>query len=103
MSVKKNFHKLLTNEFYGKTMENVRNRIKIKYIEKSEENIKQQQKLNFNGTHKSYTNYDSYTFKRYEVLSLKPIYLVFTVLELSKLLMFEAYYDKLQPYFGEKI
>ena len=32
----------------------------------------------------------------------KPIYLVFAVLELSKLHMYETYYDKLQPYFGEK-
>ena len=32
----------------------------------------------------------------------KLIYLGFTVLELSKLLMYETYYDKLQPYFGQK-
>ena len=31
----------------------------------------------------------------------EPIYLGFTVLELSKLLMYETYYDKLQPYFGQ--
>ena len=28
------------------------------------------------------------------------VYLGFTVLELSKKLMYETYYDKLQPYFG---
>ena len=32
----------------------------------------------------------------------KPIYLGFTVLELSKLLMYETYYDKLQPFFGQE-
>ena len=32
----------------------------------------------------------------------KPIYLGFTVLELSKLLMYETYYDVLQPYFGQE-
>ena len=32
----------------------------------------------------------------------KPIYLGFSVLELSKLLMYETNYDKLQPYLGEK-
>ena len=32
----------------------------------------------------------------------KPIYLGFAVLDLSKLHMYETYYDKLQPYFGEK-
>ena len=29
----------------------------------------------------------------------KPVYLGFAVLELSKLLMYETYYDKLQPMF----
>ena len=32
----------------------------------------------------------------------KPIYLGFSVLELSKLLKYEAYYNKLQPYFGQE-
>ena len=31
----------------------------------------------------------------------KPIYLGFSALELSKL-MYESYYDKIQPYFGEE-
>ena len=32
----------------------------------------------------------------------KPFYLGFAVLELSKLLMYETYYDKLQPYLGQE-
>ena len=100
----KDFYKLLNNAFYGKTMENVRNRLKIKFIKKDDHRkiIKQQSKLTFNGIHKSYENYDSYTFKQNEVLMDKPIYLGFTVLELSKSLMYETYYDKLQPYFGQE-
>ena len=58
--------------------------------------------MTFNGIHKSYENCDSYTIKQNEVLMDKPIYLGFTVLELSKLLMYETYYDKLQPYFGQE-
>ena len=85
-------------------MENVRNRLKIKFIKKDNyrEIVKQQSKLTFNGIHKQYENCDSYTFKQNEVLMDKPIYLGFTVLELSKLLMYETYYDKLQPYFGQE-
>ena len=100
----KDFYKLLNNAFYGKTMENVRNRLKIKFIKKDDyrEIIKQQSKLTFNGVHKSYNNCDSYTFKQNEVLMDKPIYLGFSVLELSKLLMYETYYDILQPYFGQE-
>ena len=100
----KDFYKLLINAFYGKTMENVRNRLKMKFIKKDDhrEKMKQQSKITFNGVHKSYENCDSYTFKQNEVLMDKPIYLGFTVLELSKLLMYETYYDKLQPYFGQE-
>ena len=100
----KDFYKLLNNAFYGKTMENVRNRLQIKFIEKDDyrEIIKQQSKITFNGIHKSNENCDSYTFKQNEVLMDKPIYLGFTVLELSKLLLYETYYDKLQPYFGQE-
>ena len=58
--------------------------------------------MTFNGTHKTYENCDSYTNKQNEVLMDKPIYLGFTVLKSSKLLMYETYYDKLQPYFGQE-
>ena len=100
----KDFYKFLNNAFYGKTMENVRNRLKIKFVKKDDykEIIKQQSKLTFNGIHKSYENSDSYTHKQNEVLMDKPIYLGFSLLELSKLLMYQIYYDKLQPYFGQE-
>ena len=100
----KDFYKLLNNAFYGKFMENVRNRIKVEFIkqEDTEKIKKQQSKLTFNGIHKSYENYARYTFKQNEVLMDKRIYIGFSVLELSELLMYETYYDKLQPYFGEK-
>ena len=71
-------------------MENVRNRCKIEFIKEDDidEIIKQQSKLTFNGIHKSYTTYDSYTFKQNEIIMDKPIYLGFPVLELSKLHMY---------------
>ena len=99
----KEFYKLLINAFYGKTMANVRKRLKIKFIKKDDlrEIIKQQSKLTFNGIHKSYENCDSYTFKQNEILMEKPIYLGFTVLDLGKLLMYETYYDKLQFWTGK--
>ena len=96
------FHKGMPNSFYVKTMENIRNRCKIEFIRKDENEkiVKQQSKLTFNGIHKSYENYDSYTFKQNEILMNKPIYLGFSVLlELSKLHMYETYYDIFQPYF----
>ena len=88
----KDFYKLLKNAFYGKTMENVRNRLGLKFIRKGEykEVIKHQSKLTFNGIHKSDENCDSYVFRKNEVLMDKPIYLGFSVLELSKLLTYET-------------
>ena len=89
----KDFYKLLNDAFYGKKwkiMENVRNRIKVEFIRKDDTDkiIKQQSKLTFNGFHETYENYDSCTFKQNEVLMDKPIYLGFSELELSKLLMY---------------
>ena len=97
----KDFYKLLNNAFYGKTMKNVRNCIKIKFVKNDDyrEIIMQQSKFTFNGIHKSYENNDSYIFKQNEVLTDKPIYLGFSVLELGKLLKYETYYDELQSYF----
>ena len=71
----KDFYKLLKSAFYGKTMENVRNRKKVEFIKKydTDKVIKQQSKLKFNGNHQSYEIYDSYTFKQNEVLKDKPI------------------------------
>ena len=59
--MKKDFNKLLYIPFYGKTMEKVRNRIGLKIIKKddTENFIKQQPKLTFNGIHKLYENCNS--------------------------------------------
>ena len=47
----KDFYKLLNYSFYGKTVESVRNRLKIEFIKKDDTDkiIKQQSKLTFNG------------------------------------------------------
>ena len=85
-------------------MENVRIRIKVEFIKKDDTDKirKQQSKLTFNGIHRSYENDDRYTFKQKEVLLEKPIYLGFSVQELSKFLVYETYYDKIQPYFKQE-
>ena len=97
----KDFYKLLNNAIYGKTMENVRNRVKKEFSRKddNDKTIKQQSKITFNGIHKSYTNHDSYTFKKNGVLLDKLIYLGFATLSItiSKTIMYETNYDKLQP------
>ena len=44
----------------------------------------------------------SYTIKQNQVLMVRPIYLGFAVLDLSKLLMYETYYDKNNLFWREK-
>ena len=100
----KDFFKFLVNAAFGKFLENVRNRLGLELTKKGDikKFIKQQSKLTFNGIQKSYENYDSYTFKKNEVVMDKAIYVGFAILELSKLHMYETYYDTLQPYFGQE-
>ena len=83
-------------------MENIRNRINVKFIQKCKTNklIKAQTKLSFDGIHHVYENYVSYMLKNQILKMEKPIYLGFSILELSNLLMYETYYDKLQQYYG---
>ena len=85
-------------------MENVRNRCKIEIIKRDNynKNLRWQRKLTFNGICKSFSNCDSYLEREHEILMNKPIYLGFAILELSKLHMYETYYDTLQPYFGQE-
>ena len=86
-------------------MENVTNRLKQAFLRKEDdkESNQQQSQHKFIGIHKSYTNYGSSTFKQKEVLMDKPLCLGFAILELSKLLMYEKYYDNLQAHFGKRL
>ena len=100
----KEFFKLLVIAAFGKFLENIRNRLDLELIKKDDikKIITRQSKLTFNGIQKSYENYDSYTFKQNQVVMDKAIYVGFAILELSKLHMYETYYDTLQPYFGQE-
>ena len=99
----KDFFKLLVNAAFGNFLENIRNRLELELIKNDDiKKITRQSKLTFNGVQKSYENYDSYTFKQNQVVMDKAIYVGFAILELSKLHMYETYYDTLQPYFGQE-
>ena len=95
---------MLVNAAFGKFLENIRNRLELELIKKDDikKIITRQSKLTFNGIQKSYENYDSYFFKHNQVVMDKAIYVGFAILELSKLHMYEIYYDTLQPYFDQE-
>ena len=56
--------------------------------------MKPQSKVSFIGIQISYENYGSYTFKQNETLMDTPIFLGFVKLEISKLHMYETYFDE---------
>ena len=79
----KDFYKLLNNAAFTKMMENVRNRLRLELYKKNDTKkiIKQQTKSTFIGIHKSFENCDSYIFKQEEILTGKPIYVGFVIIE----------------------
>ena len=101
----KDLYKLMNNAFFGKTMENVRDRTNLEFTDHSQidQIIKRQSKLKFKGIMVHYSMYSVYKFDKEKTVFDKPIYLGFSVLELSKLLMYEIYYHTLEPYWQNKI
>ena len=101
----KDHYKLMNNAFFGKTMENVRDRTNLEFIDHSQidQIIKRQSKLSFKGIVDHYSKFSVYKFDKEKTVFDEPIYSGFTVLELSKLLMYEFYYNKLQPYWKQSI
>ena len=99
----KHFYKLMNNSFYGKTIENIRKRLNLDLIDKSDVHriLNRQSKLSFDDKIAEYEKFNWYSFNKETIKFTKPIYVGFSVLDLSKLLMYEWYYDKMQPYFGE--
>ena len=83
----KNF-KLLNNAVYGKTMENMRKIIKIRITTNEKDFLKYSSRA-------AYISHISHEKKEIVKLS-KPIYAGCTVLELSKLAMYEFYHDFLK-------
>ena len=79
----------MNNAFFGKTMENVRERVNLEIIPHTniDQILKRQSKLSFKGISQHYNDFSLYTFIKEKTVFDKPIYLGFSVLELSQLLM----------------
>ena len=101
----KDLYKLMNNAFFGKTMENVRDRVNLEFSDHSQiqQMIKRQFKLSFKGIVDWYSVFSVYKFDKEKTVFDKPIFLGFTVLELSKLLMYEFYYNTLEPHWQNKV
>ena len=89
----KNYFKLMITSVYGKTMENLRKRINVRLINNEKDFLKNTSRPTYI-THKIFDTTYAAIHEIKPVLRLsKPIYVGFTVLELSKWLMYVFHYN----------
>ena len=101
--LKKTFFKLVNNSAFGKTMENLRKRINIRPVNNVGDCKKYLSKPSFVSQkilNKSFVA----IHKIKSVLTLdKPIYVGFSILDLSKLLMYEFHYKYIKTKYNAKL
>jgi hypothetical protein len=97
----KDFYKLMNNSVFGKTMENVRKRVNIN-LRNENQLVKDAKKPHF----KSYRIYDenliAVEMGKTNVNLNKPMFVGFSILELSKTLMYDFHYNTMKAKYGEK-
>ena len=99
--VEKDFFKLMNNAVFGKTMENVQNRIDLKLTTDNKYAIKYFSKLNFKDS-KYIKGLHLIEMFRTEIVYNKPIYVGTSVLDLSKLCMMDFHYNTIHKNFEGK-
>ena len=99
----KDFFKLMMNSVYGKTMENLRKIINVKFANNKKDFLKYTSKPTY-VTHKLFNKNFSAIHEVKQVLVLnKPIYVGFTVLDLSKWLMYDVRYNFVKKNFNAEL
>ena len=96
------FFKLMINNVFGKTMENLRKRINAELINNAKDYVKYVSRPSF--IQKIFNKIFVVVHRVKPVLILnKPIYLGFSILELSKSLMYEFHYKYIKNKFDAKL
>jgi hypothetical protein len=100
----KNFYKLMNNAVYGKTMENVFGRKNFKLVGENDEKkiIKLTHSNKFKKEYILSPNLVILEMEKDDVIFNKPIYVGFSILELSKLHMYKLHYNFFKEYYGSK-
>ena len=103
----KDFYKLMNNSVFGKTMENVRKHRDIKLVitdKFSEPNYHQKvSEPNYHTMNLISENLSIIEMKKIKVKMNKPIYLGLSILEISKILMYEFWYDYMKPKYSDNV
>jgi hypothetical protein len=89
----KDFFKLMNNSVFGKTMENVKNRVDIRLVNDEKKWNKLAKKHNFKSATIFSENLVAVHMKRTSIKLNKPIYLGMSILDISKTLMYDFHYN----------
>ena len=98
----KDFYKLMNNSVFGKTMENIRNRVDVKLVNTEEKLRKLAAKPNFKSRKIFSENLVSVHMKKTSLTMVKPVYLGMCILDLSKTIMFDFHYQYIKSKYGDK-
>ena len=99
----KDFYKLMNNAVFGKTMENVRKHRDIKLVTKDKRRNQLVSEPNYHTTKWFLEKLLAIEMKNTKVKPNKPVYLGLSVLEISKTLMYELWYDYMKPKYGHNV
>ena len=99
----KDFLKLMNNSGFGRTFMNVRKKRDIKLV--ATDKIRNQLVLepNYHTTKWFSENLLAIEMKKTKVKMNKPVYPCFSILEISKPLMYKFWYDYVKPKYGDNI
>ena len=98
----KDFFKLMNNSVFGKTMENVRNHRDIRKVTTDKRRSILVSEPNYHSSKCISKDLMIMEMKKVEVKMNKPIYLGQAILDISKTLMYEFWYDYIKPKHNEK-
>jgi hypothetical protein len=96
----KDFFKLMNNSVFGKTMENIRNRVDIRIVNDEKNWNKLAKKHNFKSATIFSENLVAVHMRRTSVKLRKPIYLGMSILDIRKTLMYDFHYNYIKPMYG---
>ena len=93
----KDFFKLMNNSVFGKTMENVRKHRDIKLVTTDKRRNQLVSEPNYHATKWFSEDLLGIEMEKIKVKFNKPVYLGLSILEISKTLMYEFWYDYFKP------
>ena len=98
----KDFFKLMNNAVFGKTMENIRNRVDIKLVNNKKQAEKLSAKPNYKHCNIFCEDLVAIHMKMTKLDFDKPVYLGMCILDLSKTLMYDFHYNYIKKKYGDK-